>query len=704
MHWRLGSNTKIVLGAAAIRPMERAAAYLQEQVERRCGWRWEIVKGGTPNGGDIVLGIPGDGTPESPLRPEYPEEITLWCGGDPAAPSIYAMAGGPSVAMAVAGRLARSMSLAPKVAMLPNLSLREHPSFPVRGHTYANHKQNNTYDKWNWEQWEEYLTEMATWGDNVAILYPLHPTRWQGCLPFEDPPWFDNPDREKEYYRQLEIQLRIPQLCHELGMRYGIWLPVNDVFPEEVVRHPEITKYGRSFVCPHIPEARRRIRAFREKLFSMLPSIDILFLPSRDDGGCPGCEDCTPWAPVYIELVKEQAEQVRKYHPDCKVWVAQQGLTTSETETLVEWLDRDRPDWVEGVAYGPFSELMTFDEGKGKDSPLLLESYKYSGAISGPVNRLRSALPGQYRIILYPDETHVQYCQYPVIGMDPVVQYVWGREDGPAPRAQEMTSIHAATAPASDGTAPYSEGNTDDVNKIVWSARSWDSSKNAKQIVYEYAHWFFGADCAAKAAEMILKLENILNAPLYGNTAVKEARALLETCEAQKPDLLDNWRWLNLRVGVLMLDYIQQVMKRDRELAHQLHYRAAVWRSLPNPALGLRQTIHYIERRFAETDGLLREIVWTRDRLFDLHKLAIRGVAKLQNSYAKIDVLWEEWRKVLERIERGELESFPERREALLGPMYEITKGFRAAIEGVPLVEHIQEFAWEKGATTWSWA
>jgi len=702
MHWQLGPSTRIILGSAAVRPVERAASYLQSQVEKRSGWRWEIARGGTASQGDIMLGIVGDGIPEAPLLPEYPEEITLWCGGELESPSVYAVAGGPSVAMAVAGKLARSMKLAPGVAALPSLSLREHPSFPVRGHTYANHKQNNTCDKWNWEQWEEYLTEMAAWGDNVAILYPLHPARSTGCLPFGDPPWFDNPEREKEFYRQLEIQLKIPQLCHELGMRYGIWLPVNDVYPQEVKRCPELTKYGRSFVCPNIPEAREHIRAVREKIFSLVPDIDILFLPSRDDGGCPGCEDCTPWGPVYIELVKEQTEQVHKYHPDCKLWVAQQGLSTSETEGLVEWLDRERPDWVEGVAFGPFSELMTFNDGQSRDSRLSLESYGYSSTVSGPVSRLRAAVPGEYRIILYPDEAHVRNCQYPVIGMDPTVQYVWGREDGPAPRAKEMASKHAATSPVSDGTAPYSEGDTDDVNKVIWSARSWDSSLTAEQIVTQYARWFFGADCAVDATEMILTLEDILNAPLYGNPAVEKVRALLTACEARKPDLLDNWRWLNMRVGALMLDHIQQVMVRDRELLAQLRYRVAVWRSWPDPTPGLRQTIHYLERRFAETDGLLREIVWTRDRLFDLHKLAIRGVAKLQNSYVKMDVILEKWKEALERMERGELESFPERYQALVGPLWEAERGFAELVEGVQLVDHIQEFAWEKGKTTWS--
>ena len=702
-HWRLGPKTRIVLGVSPIRPVERGALYLQAQVENRCGWRWEIVKGEKPLPGDISLGILGDGTTSSPIVPEHPEEITLWSGGDPSAPQVIALAGGPSVAMAAAGKLARSLDLRPGFAGIPSLSLRERAAFPVRGHTFANHKQNNTYDKWDWEHWEEYLTEMAAWGNNIAILYPLHPTRWTGSLPFDDPPWFDTPEREKEFYRQIEIQLKIPQLCHELGMRYGIWAPVNDIFPEEVKRNPDLTKYGNSFVCPHIPEARERIRAFRERYFSMLPSIDVLFLPSKDDGGCPGCEDCTPWGPTYLELVKEQAEQVRRYHPDCKIWVAQQGLTAPETQLLVDWLDRERPDWVEGVAYGPFSELMTFDDPDGEGGELSLERYWRTGLISGPVSRLRAALPGQYRLILYPDEAHTFACQYPVIGMDPAVQYVWSREDGPAPRPREMASKHAATCVVGDGSIPYSEGNTDDLNKFIWSARDWNPDLTGEEIAAEYARWFFGPDCAEEATAMILKIEEILNAPLYGNTKVKEARQLLNTCESRDPRLLDNWRWLNLRIGVLMLDHIQQVLERDRWLVATLRYRVASWRSALDPTPGLRRTIHYLERIFGETDGLLQEIVWTRNKLFNMQKLAIRGVAKLQNSYMKLDVLLNRWKELLQQIERGELATFPERYKAIVLSMSETENSIRMATRGVPLVDHVQEFAWEKGATTWQW-
>jgi hypothetical protein len=703
MLWQFGPETRIVIGAGAARPVERAAAYLQAQVARRTGWRWAIARGGEAGPGTVALGVPGDGGPDAPLAPEHAEEIALWCGGDPAAPRAFAAAGGPGVALAAAGKLARTFDLRPGLARLPRLARRERPAFPVRGHTLANHKQNTTHDKWDWEQWEDYLTELAAWGSNIAVLYPLHPARWPGVLPFADPPWFDSPERRAEFDRQWAIQVKIPALCRELGLRYGIWLPPNDIFPEEVARDPALTKHGGAYVCPDLPAARARIRAVRDRLFAALPTIDVLFIPSKDDGGCPGCEQCNPWGATYLELVREQAGQVRRHHPHCRIWVTQQGLGAADSQLLLDWLDRERPDWVEAAAFGPFGEAMTFGAPDGAGGGLSLERYARGGPLAGPPGRLRAALPGRYRLVLYPDETHTFRCQYPVLGMDPAVQYVWDRENGPSPRPREMAAIHAATAPAGDGAVPYTEGDTDDVNKFVWSARDWDPSLSGEAIADEYARWFFGPACAEDATALILRLEEILNAPLWGNAAVGECQALLDDCEAREPALLENWRWLNLRLGALMLDWVQRVQRRDREIAAQLRYRVAGWRHAPDPLPTLREAIAFLERRFAETAGLLDEIVWTRDRLFALHRLAVRGVPRLQHSYMQWDRVLAEWRKMPERLDRGELADFPERRAALLGPLQEAEDSARLALQGVELVEHIREFAWERGATRWKW-
>jgi hypothetical protein len=399
--------------------------------------------------------------------------------------------------------------------------------------------------------------------------------------------------------------------------------------------------------------------------------------------------------------VREQAALARRHHPECRLWLSAQGLTAEETDGLLRWLDRERPDYVEGVGFGPFGELMTFGSADGPGAALSQERYRGAGPIAGPVSRLRAALPGQYRLVLYPDETHTYRCQYPVVGMDPAVQLVWHREDAPSPRPLEMAALHAATAPFADGSTPYSEGTTDDVNKVVWSALDWSPELRGEEIAAQYARWHFGPVVAADATRLILTVEQALNGPLWGSPLPAEARALAEACEAAVPALLDDWRWLVLRLGALMLDYIQRVQVRDRALGRELRYRVAGFRTLPDPTPELHAAIAFLEHRLTETDALLDECVWTRDRLFARNRLAVRGVVRLQRSYMRWDVLLERWQDVLARLEQGELPSFAEKRAALLQPLEQAEASQREAGAGVRVVEHLRELEWESGPKRW---
>ena len=97
---------------------------------------------------------------------------------------------------------------------------------------------------------------------------------------------------------------------------------------------------------------------------------------------------------------------------------------------------------------------------------------------------------------------------------------------------------------------------------------------------------------------------------------MREARELLEVCETREPTLIENRRWLNLRLAVLMLDYIQKVVERRRRIIARLRYRISFARFLPESAVKLRHTIQHLKKQFESTEALLREIVWTRDKIF----------------------------------------------------------------------------------------
>ena len=81
-------------------------------------------------------------------------------------------------------------------------------------------------------------------------------------------------------------------------------------------------------------------------------------------------------------------------------------------------------------------------------------------------------------------------------------------------------------------------------------------------------------------------------------------------------------------------------------------------------------------------------------------------MAKLQNGYMKLDVLLGEWRRVLERLERGELTDFRERYEAVLRPLEAAEDSLRTAVGADdpvrPLAQPLREFAREERAPAWT--
>lgn len=674
------ADSRVVVGPTAGRTARRAAGYLAASVQARTGWSWPTVTTTDSRPGDIVIDATADGGTGT-------EEIAVVAR----AGSIFVRACSDARTLAAAGLFLRTAILRPGAVEWSG-SVERRPAYPVRGHTIACHQQNNTADKWDLAEWEAYLTELSAWGDNTVVVYPLHPARWRGALPFDEPRWFSHAERAAEFDRQWEIHRQLPELAHELGLRYGAWLPVNDIFPEQVARDPELTRNGGSYVCPARPQARAIIRSIRDRLFAALPALDILFLPAKDDGGCPGCPDCTPWTPTYIELVTEQLGQARAYHPECAVWLSPQGLDSAEAATLFGWLDRDRPDWVEAMAAGPFGETITF----GTGAELSLLEYRRSGPITGPIARVRAALPGDYRLVLYPDETHTFRSQYPIAGMDPAVRHVWGREDGPAPRPVEMAALHHSTSPFSDGATPYSEGDTDDLNKFVWSALNTAPERSAEDIVAEYCRWFFGSATATAAAAVCLDLEQLLGGPIVDDPRVARVLDSVLRCEQDNAALEQNWRWLLLRLTAQMLAHISAVQRRDRELSATLRYRLASFDQQLDPRPALSAALDELVRQLASTNDLLAELVATRDRLFALHSLAVRGVARLQNSYQHWDLVERDWRTVRMQLDDpDQLADSPVWREALNSSLQKAETVQLSALTSVPIVNALVEAPWD---------
>jgi hypothetical protein len=227
--------------------------------------------------------------------------------------------------------------------------------------------------------------------------------------------------------------------------------------------------------------------AEREKVFSVLPKLDALFVPAGDPG------DLEP--DVLFEWLKKEAVVLHKYHPNAKIWVSPQVFKPSK-----EWYAKfyahvnKQYDWFGGVVYGPW--------------------------IKTPLPEVKKLINPTIAIRLYPDITHSYSCQFPVPEWDIAYAMTLGRECI-NPRPEDEKYIHNFYANYAQGSISYSEGTNDDVNKFVWSGQDWDPSTPVIETLRDYARFFIGSGYTEGVAQGLMALERNIRGPLISNEQVQ---------------------------------------------------------------------------------------------------------------------------------------------------------------------------------------
>lgn len=562
MRFTLSQNVDVFASAAAAEQhivADRAVSVLAETLLKRGGHRVCILHGGGGNGdrvrlpenaSTITVSVrPGSGPPES-----FRVSVTASPSGGAQAEILGADANGLLYGV---GKFLRLLEWRENETRVEEILVSESPGQKVRGWVLSNHLQTNTYDKWELADWDEYLREAALWGVNTLVSYPVHAARWKGVDPWSVPPQFASEERRAEWQRQWAIQKVLPLVARSYGMRFGIWNPVNDLFPMQHAREEPSVPGGLTrnvsrdrgpllcnhadYLCPSIPPARKLISDLRRHVFSELAHVDFMFLPSGDDGGC-SCSDCAPWVNTYLELVCEQAALLHEYHPGAEIWVSNQKLPHEETNVLMDLLvSPQKPPWLTTFCNGPFSGGKEFAD----------------VGLQNAAARLRGTACD---VVLYPDTTHMTRCQYPIPHVDPDVERVFRREDGPFARPTGYREVFEQTAPFAVGSILYSEGIQDNMNKSLWSQWDWNRDKTSESAVSDHCAWHFGHEALCEIVRLVFLKEQNWSKPLLENAGLDEAVALLEAADAKMPDLFchDNWRWKMVQIEVYLFQYLRR--------------------------------------------------------------------------------------------------------------------------------------------------
>ena len=284
-----------------------------------------------------------------------------------------------------------------------------------------------------------------------------------------------------------EMNIHISEICATYGIDYWIWTPVSCDLSDKVKREAEL---GRA-----------------EAFYKKCPKLDNVFFP----GGDPGENHPRDVLP----FLKELNDRLQKYHPGAGIWISLQGFNAEKIDYFYTYLEKNNPDWLRGVVTGPGSP---------------------------PIAETRYRLPKKYLHRNYPDITHNVRCDYPVQNWDQAYMLTIGRE-GCNPRPNFFSKIQGAAAQLTDGFVSYSDGCHDDVNKVIWSMRSWDNEMEPSEILTDYCRYFFGPELAVRGAEGINALEQDWVGPIKTNGGIETTFEFWKNLGKENPGLLNNWRW-----------------------------------------------------------------------------------------------------------------------------------------------------------------
>lgn len=323
---------------------------------------------------------------------------------------------------------------------------------------------------------------------------------------------------------------------------------------------------GRSFkyVCPSVPEARKALLESFDEFFKTAPKYDFFTTNSGDEGGCR-CDRCEPWGGTYIKLLREIADLLHKYQPDCKILATNQDLTPEGNLAIFDFLNSGDASWLYALRYGPGAdEMQTYI--RGAVNPRWFE-YEGFGALGNYLKYIHHELPRTTHIALYSDITHWMQAQYAVEQPDIALAAVYDRRSWNM-RPRNFHKVGREIFHYAIGDMHYSEGLHDDFNKWFWYQFMWNPELSAEEITRNYCRYWFGPEAEEEMVKAIFLMEETLEKPVLGNPGIAQAVELVRSAGNKIPAnlLKTDWRWRVISEKALMDNYIQLALERGEAL------------------------------------------------------------------------------------------------------------------------------------------
>jgi hypothetical protein len=509
-----------------------------------------------------------------------------------------------------AGYLLRKMELSANKILLPDhFSISTTPTYPIRGHQLGYRPKTNAYDAWTVAQYDRYIRDLALFGANSIEIMP---------------PRTDD-DATSVHMKLPAIQMIVEQarICKSYGLDVWMWYP----------------NMGSDY---NSPDSIKAELAEREKIFSILPKLDALFVP----GGDPGDLEPDP----LFNWLNQEAVVLKKYHPNAKIWVSPQAFKPSTVwyTNFFTHINK-KPDWLGGVVYGPWIKM--------------------------PLPEVRKVTDSSIPIRLYPDITHSYSCQYPVPEWDLAFAMTLGRECI-NPRPVDEKLIHNRYASLAQGSISYSEGTNDDVNKFIWTGQDWNPETPVIETLRDYARYFIRPQYADAMAQGLLSLEQNFRGPLLANEQVERTLQQWRDMEGSASrEVLSNPRFQSGLIRAYFDAYTQRRLIYETDLEQQA--RSILEAAKPNETLkaihDARATLLQAKEKpiaqslrsrcFALADSLFRSF-GAQLTIEKHHAMGGRG-----NFIDNIDIPLNDALWLLDQLNRIEKKSDEKERQAKIGKM-----------------------------------
>ncbi len=289
-----------------------------------------------------------------------------------------------------------------------------------------------------------------------------------------------------------EAPVIISELCRELDLELTVFYPLTKNMTDEETAELLVSQ------------------------LKTLPKLTYLFLPGGDPGNMQAGD--------FIRRCKVIVKAVSQIHPGLEIIPSAQA-------------PHEFPDWGEN-----FKKAMN-------EKPEGISAVIFGPNHAMPLDELRRSIPFEYPIEQYPDITHNVRCETPVHFDRDDWHYAWAAtlsRESVNPRPREYRLLHIKTRQYLRGSTPYSEGVSDDVNKVVWSSLDFDFGSSLRETLKDYSRLFIPGEDAEKIADLIFGLE------LNWETAPEESFSVesvffgFDGMLIKNAALYENWRFLLL--------------------------------------------------------------------------------------------------------------------------------------------------------------